>query len=213
MNLGKKLFLAACVLAVSACATQPTAPTTSTTQPPENLAIHQQHLAKLASIQAFSLKGRLGVVTQKQGFSGSIEWQHQLATDNIDVYSPLGSKLANIAKTAGQVVLTDQKGQTIKANDAETLTETTLGFRLPLAGLSDWALGKPTASKIEASSWDAQGRLITLQQDGWDIGFENYLESKGTFLPNKIVLKSEKVNLKLLVENWTEVKIKCNQCK
>ena len=202
MNLGKKLFLATCMLLVSACAIQPTAPTTSTTQPPENLAIHQKHLAKLASIQTFSLKGRLGVVTQKQGFSGSIEWQHHTTTDNIDVYSPLGGKVANITKTPSQVTLTDQKGHTIKANDAETLTETTLGFRLPLAGLSDWALGKPTDSKIEAASWDTQGRLLTLKQDGWNISFENYLESKGTFLPNKIVLKSEKVNLKLLVENW-----------
>ena len=198
----KKLLLAALVLAVSACATQPKSPSTSSTQPPENLAAHQQHLAKLANIQAFSLKGRLGVVTQKQGFSGSIEWQHQTATDNIDVYSPVGGKVANIAKTPSQVILTDQKGHTIKANDAETLTETTLGFRLPLTGLSDWAIGKPTASKIEAASWDMQGRLLTLKQDGWDIGFENYLESNGNSLPNKIVLKSEKVNLKLLVEKW-----------
>lgn len=199
MNLISKLLLAIFVLALSACATQPTAPTTKA---PENSVLHQQHLASLAKIQAFSLKGRIGVVTQKQGFSGSVEWQHQAATDNIDVYSPLGSKVANIAKMPDQVILTDQKGQQIKANNAETLTETTLGFRLPLNGLSDWALGHPTASKIEASSWDTQGRLTALKQDGWDIGFENYLESHGTFLPTKIVLKSEKVNLKLLVEKW-----------
>jgi outer membrane lipoprotein LolB len=204
LNLIKKILLAAIVLAVSACATQP--PISTPTQlPPENLAAHQQHLAKLANIQAFSLKGRLGVVTQKQGFSGSIEWQHQTSTDNIDVFSPVGGKVANIAKTPNQVIITDQKGRTIKANDAETLTETTLGFRLPLTGLSDWALGKPTASKIDASSWDTQGRLLTLKQDGWDIGFENYLENNGTFLPNKIVLKSEKVNLKLLVEKWASI--------
>ena len=199
MNLIKKSFLATFVLAVSACATQPIAPTP---QPPENATAHQQHLSTLANIQAFSLKGRLGVVTQKQGFSGSIEWQHHAATDNIDVYSPVGGKVANIAKNDSGVTLTDQKGHTIKASDAETLTETTLGFRLPLSGLSDWALGKPTTSKIEASSWDSEGRLLMLKQDGWDIGFENYLESNGTFLPNKIVLKSEKVNLKLLVEKW-----------
>jgi outer membrane lipoprotein LolB len=202
LNSNKKLLLAVLILALSACATQPKAPTQL---PPENAAIHQQHLAKLANILAFSLKGRLGVVTQKQGFSGSIEWQHQTSTDNIDVYSPVGGKVANIAKTPSQVILTDQKGHTIKANDTETLTETTLGFRLPLAGLSDWAVGRPTASKIDASSWDAQGRLLTLKQDGWDIGFENYLESNGTFLPNKIVLKSEKVNLKLLVEKWNSI--------
>ncbi len=199
MSLNKKLLLAVFVLAVSACATQPMAPTIPT---PEHLALHQQHLASLANIKDFSLKGRLGVVSQKQGFSGGIEWQHHTATDNIDVFSPVGGKVANIAKTADQVVLTDQKNHQIKANDAETLTETTLGFRLPLGGLSDWAVGRPTASKIAASSWDAQGRLIMLKQDGWDIDFENYLESNGTFLPTKIVLKSEKVNLKLLVEKW-----------
>jgi outer membrane lipoprotein LolB len=199
LNSNKKYFLAVLILAVSACATQPKAPTQL---PPENLALHQQHLTKLTNIKAFSLKGRLGVVTQKQGFSGGIEWQHQTSTDNIDVYSPVGGKVANIAKTPNQVILTDQKGHSIKASDAETLTETTLGFRLPLAGLSDWTVGRPTASKVDSSSWDAQGRLVTLKQDGWDIGFENYLENNGTFLPNKIVLKSEKVNLKLIVEKW-----------
>jgi outer membrane lipoprotein LolB len=199
LNSKRQLLLAVLVLAVSACATQPMVPTIPS---PEHLALHQQHLASLAKIQTFSLKGRLGVVTQKQGFSGGIEWQHQATTDNIDVYSPVGSKIANITKTSSQVVLTDQKSQQIKANDAETLTESTLGFRLPLSGLNDWAVGRPTASKIAASSWDAQGRLTMLKQDGWDIGFENYLESNGTFLPTKIVLKSEQVNLKLLVEKW-----------
>ena len=206
MNLIKNSLLAALILAVGACATQPIAPNQPAEKPAanpaENLVAHQQHLATLANIQVFSLKGRLGVVTQKQGFSGSIEWQHLSTTDNIDVYSPVGGKVANIAKSPKQVLLTDQKGRSISANDVETLTETTLGFRLPLNGLSDWALGKPTASKIDASSWDAQGRLLTLKQDGWDIGFENYIENNGTFLPNKIVLKSEKVNLKLLIEKW-----------
>ncbi len=199
MNLISKLLFTLFVLAATACATRPVIPTIT---PPEQSAIHKQHLASLADIQAFSLKGRLGVVTQKQGFSGGIAWQHEALTDNIDVYSPLGSKIANIVKTSNQVILTDEKGRSTQASTAETLTETTLGFRLPINGLSDWAVGRPTDSKIEASSWDAQGRLTTLKQDGWDIGFENYLESNGTFLPTKIVLKSDKVNLKLLVEKW-----------
>jgi outer membrane lipoprotein LolB len=185
------------LLFLSACATI-TPPST----PPANTSVNQKHFATLANIKAFSLKGRLGVVTQKQGFSGGIEWQHQASADNIDIFSPVGGKVANIAKNASGVTLTSQNGHAIKANDAETLTETTLGFRLPLSGLSDWAIGRPTASKIEASSWDEQGRLLTLKQDGWDISYENYLETNGIFLPNKILLKSEKVNLKLLVEKW-----------
>ena len=187
---------------MSACATQPTAPTP---QPPENATAHQQHLSRLANIQAFSLKGRLGVVTQKQGFSGRINWQHGAQNDNIDVFSPLGGQIANIKKTALGVTLTSQDGRSITAQSAESLTESTLGFRLPLSGLSDWALGKPTSSKIDASTWDAQGRLLTLKQDGWDIGYENYADNSGVSLPTKVVLKSEQLNLKLLIENWADI--------
>ena len=191
------LFLAV-VLLVSACATLPP----PATQPPTTASINQKHLATLANIKAFSLKGRLGVVTNPRGFTGGIDWQHQLINDNIDVYSPVGGKVANIVKNPNGVTLTTQDGHSIKANDAETLNEATLGWRLPLSGLSDWALGKPTSSKIEAATWDETGQLITLKQDGWDISYENYAETNGVSLPNKIVLKSEKVNLKLLVEKW-----------
>ena len=186
------------MLILAACATQPIPPS----QAPTTSSINQKHLATLANIKAFALKGRLGVVTQKQGFSGGIDWQHQAVTDNIDVYSPVGGKVANIAKNAQGVTLTDQKGHSVSAQDAESLTEATLGFRLPLNGLNDWALGRPSASKIDAANWDETGRLTALKQDGWDISFENYAMQNGVDLPSKILLKSEKVNLKLLVEKW-----------
>lgn len=190
---------------LTACAVQPTAPS-SAPPVPNNATVNQQHLATLGKIKSFALKGRMGVVTQKQGFSGSIDWQHHFDTDNIDVYSPVGGKVANIAKTVDGVTLTDQKGRRISAQDAESLTEMTLNFRLPLTGLADWTLGKPNASKIESSTWDEKGRLLSLKQDGWDIAYDHYTAENGVDLPNKIVLKSEKVNLKLLVESWVSIK-------
>lgn len=174
-------------------------------QAPAQSEIHQQHLNTLSAVKSFSLKGRLGVVTQKQGFSGSINWQHSLQEDDIEVFSPVGGKVAHIRKTAQDVTLTTQEGRKISAQNAESLTETTLGFRLPLTGLSDWALGKPTSSKIDASTWDNEGRLLTLKQDGWDISYENYQENNGIFLPNKVTLKSQPLNLKLIIENWSNI--------
>lgn len=200
--LNRRYFLYCIFLLLSACAILPKPPSQ---QSSPLSAIHQQHLAKLSTIKGFSLKGRLGVVTQKQGFSGGLDWQHNLAEDNINVYSPVGGKVANIHKDATGVTLIKQDGQSIRAQNAESLTETTLGFRLPLAGLSDWALGKPTASNIEASTWDENGRLLTLTQDGWDISYENYIEVNDQFLPKKIVLKSTPLNLKLLIEAWDSI--------
>lgn len=198
------LFTLFSLLVLTSCATLPPAQQTV----PSTAIINPQHLAKLNAIKNFNLKGRLGVVTQKQGFSGGIAWQHQTIADNIDVFSPFGGKVAHITKNANGVTLTNQDGHSIKAQDAESLTESTLGFKLPLTGLGDWVIGRPTASKIESSSIDAQGRLLTLKQDGWDIRYENYMDNHGMAdstisLPNKIVLKNEKVNLKLVVENFT----------
>ena len=190
-------------LLTSSCVTAPALPPTTppASVPPQSSA-QQQHMASLINIKSFSLKGRIGVVTQKQGFSGGIQWQHTPSTDNIDVFSPLGSKVANILKNRDGVTLTNQNGHTITAQDAESLTETTLGFKLPLTGLSDWALGKPTDSKIEASSLDDKGRLLSLKQDGWNISYENYAAQNGIDLPSKIILKSDKVNLKIVIEQW-----------
>ena len=186
-----------CTLVLAGCATQ--APQPATSQIPQAAIYHQ---AKIKAIQSFSLKGRLGVVTQKQGFSGGIDWRHQALDDQIQVFSPLGGKVADIIKTSQQVTLTDQKGTIVAAPDAESLTEATLGWRLPLKGLSDWALGRPTDSPIIASTWDTEGRIATLKQDGWDIEFPSYNLVNDVALPDKVYLKSEKVNLKLIVENW-----------
>ncbi len=198
MRLILRQLALACVLMLSACVTQAPQPT-QPAQAPSAAVLHQ---ARLKTIQGFSLKGRLGVVTQKQGFSGGIAWQHQLLNDDIQVFSPLGGKVADITKTPQQVTLTDQKGNSISAADAESLTETTLGWRLPLKGLSDWALGRPTNSPILANAWDANGRLIMLKQDGWDIEFPGYNLVNDIALPSRVYLKSEKVNLKLIVETW-----------
>ena len=202
MLFNRHLIVVAGILFLNACATMPKP---AVTQSPSSQAINQQHLAKLAQIKSYALKGRLGVVTQKQGFSGGIDWQHASDSDNIEIYSPVGGKVANISKSPTGVILTKQDGQKVHAQDAESLTETTLGFRLPLSGLSDWAVGKPTASRIVNSSWDDNGRLLTLNQDGWDISYENYANVNDVSLPGKVVLKSEKVNLKLLIENWNSV--------
>jgi outer membrane lipoprotein LolB len=186
------------LLSIAACSPIATKPSINQAE----VSLNQKHLASLANIQSFSLKGRIGVTTNPRGFSGGIAWQHAIANDNIDIFSPLGGKTANIVKTPSEVILTSQNGHSIRAQDAESLTEATLGWRLPLNGLSDWVLGKPTKSKIDDSTWDENGWLTTLKQDGWDINYENYTETNGIFLPKKVLLKSDKVNLKLIVDEW-----------
>ncbi len=202
MNLVRLLFTCSLVAMAASCSSlpKPEAHPNAASQ-----ARQQAHLQDIASIDQFSIKGRIGVQADGKGFSGSLSWQHNKMKDDIALYSPLGGQLASIKKTAENVTLEDAKGNSVTAADAETLTQNTLGWQLPLAGLADWSLGRPSSSAIQASTWDEQGRLSTLKQDGWDIQYENYTDQYGYFLPNKILLRNEKVYLKLLVESWSHI--------
>jgi outer membrane lipoprotein LolB len=203
MKLTRAIVLLGFAALLQACASSPIS------KPIENVvskALYQQHLQNIAAIAQFTLKGRIGVQAEGKGFSGGLHWQHDNVNDDISLYSPLGGQVASIKKTADKVTLEDAKGNSISAADAETLTQTALGWRLPLTGLADWSLGRPTSSAIQANTWDEQGHLSALKQDGWDIEYQNYSEQNGHFLPTKILLKSERVNLKLLVEKWEVLK-------
>lgn len=186
-------------IGIQGCASVPKTQTANTLV---SLTQYAQHQASLKSIEQFKLTGRIGVQTDGKGFSGGLIWQHSQTEDAIALHSPLGGQVASIYKTAAKVTLEDAKGNSISAADTATLTEQTLGWQLPLAGLADWSLGRPTSNPIQASTWNELGYLTTLKQDGWEIEYQNYKAQDAYILPGKIILKSEKVNLKLLVENW-----------
>ncbi len=199
MTIVRLVWLMCCIAMLQSCAMVPA------TKPTDNVAsqiLYQRHLLNIATIRQFTLQGRIGVQAEGKGFSGGLHWQHDSANDNIELYSPLGGQIASIKKTVDKVTLVDAKGNSISAADAETLTQTALGWQLPLSGLADWSLGQPTNGTIDAITWDEFGHLNTLKQDGWNIEYQNYSEQNGHFLPSKILLRSEKVNLKLLVEKW-----------
>ena len=177
----------------------------SSTNPPQASSvaeINQQQLASLASIHEFSMQGRIGVQTEGKGFSGSSHWQHDGQNDNIALFSPLGGQVATIIASNDGVQLVTSDGKIFRAADVETLTQQNLGWSLPMRGLPDWILGRPTASPVQLQQWDEAGRLTRLQQDGWDIEYAQYADTGGYQLPGKVTLLSLKLNLKLIIEHW-----------
>ena len=196
-----RAFMTLCLLAtMAACSSLPTqAPTTT----PASLSLHQQHLASLSRIQRFELKGRLGVQADGKGYSASLIWQHNAEHDDIRIYSPLGGQLARIQKTADGIRLEDAQGQVSVGRDAESLTQTLLGWRLPLTGLADWALGRPANSAMASLTWDEAGHTLSLNEADWVIAYQQYQASPTAFLPHKLSLKNARVQLKLIVEKWT----------
>lgn len=162
----------------------------------------QQHQAELASITDFKINGRMGVQSEGYGVSGNIYWLHSKENDAIDLFSPLGNKVAAIVKNAEGVSLTSQNGKVTKAQDAETLTALTLGWRLPFTKLADWIVGRPSNGAVSGFTWDEKGQLNKFTQDGWEISYMQYQNESHPALPSKINLRNPKMNVRILIESW-----------
>lgn len=195
---------------ISSCATVRPTPSTPNHQPsyssisetPIVPAQAQRHQANLLPVVDFKINGRMGVQSQGYGVSGNIHWVHTKENDVIDLYSPLGSKMAAIVKNTDGAILTSSDGKTIRAEDAETLTALTLGWRLPLSKLSDWIVGRPGQGAVSGVAWDEKGQVSRFNQDGWEISYLQYQSEIQPALPSKINLRNPKMNVRILIESW-----------
>ena len=186
------------------CASQPSIIAGPSQPSVQQLDLQAQHLESLVSINSFQLNGRIAVQMEKQGFSAVTQWLHAPNQDVMEVFSPFGSKLAAINRTDKNVTLTMPDQKQLQASTVEALTEEALGFKLPLVGLSDWALGRPSlqGEAPTMTQYDEMGRIAKLNQQGWDIEYSDYQPISNVELPKKILLKSLKLNMKVLVESW-----------
>lgn len=184
-------------LILAACSSLPQSPEVAL-PPPQ----YKAHLDQINKIRYFAMNGRIAVLTETKGFSGGMRWHHHSEGDDIDFYSPLGTQLGKLTRDEDGVTLTTSNQNTLHANDAEALTQQALGWSLPMDGLTDWMLGRPADGPSDVLAWDKEGNITRMKQQGWDIQYSNYTLFDGVALPDKITLKSKKLDLKLVVETW-----------
>lgn len=146
----------------------------------------------------FELSGRLAARSGADSFTGNLSWRHASNADEIIISSPLGQGVARILRQGDEVVLTTAERREYRAKDAESLTERTLGFRLPLDGLADWVRARPSTESPAQAQFQSDGKLMVLQQRGWKI---EYLEYQGA-RPGVIRLTYPGVELRLAISAW-----------
>ncbi len=149
----------------------------------------------------FVLNGRVAVRHDGERSSAGLRWRHYAGEDEILLLAPLGQTVARIRRDAQGVAL-EASGKTYMARDAETLTQQVLGWELPLAGLSRWVVGLPSAGSVAEIGHNADGQISALHQDGWDIEYSRYATSAADSLPMRLVLRRERLEILLLVDEW-----------
>jgi outer membrane lipoprotein LolB len=151
-----------------------------------------------AEAPAFELAARVAVRYGEQSATGRAEWRHSPAADDLVISNPLGQGLAELTRRGDAYVLMTSDGKRHAAADPETLTESVLGWRLPLAGLPDWVRAQPVAG-VPAEARRDGARLGELFQSGWKI---EYLEYGENGLPRRMRLTRDTLDIRLVIEEW-----------
>lgn len=176
-------------LLLAACATTPPGGEKTNGAPTTTTAIRPYH-------EAVDLGGRLSIQYQQNGsdqaMHGSFNWVQRADHTTVTLLSPLGQILAIIDTAPGSATLRQANQPTRTAPDVDTLTATTLGWPLPVAGLRDWLQGfalKPGGSRFVAMPGsDATTRVTT--QDGWQLHYVSWQhDGEGMPYPRRLDLR------------------------
>ncbi|AOY98580.1 lipoprotein localization factor LolB [Cupriavidus sp. USMAHM13] len=114
---------------------------------------------------------------REEGVQGSFHWQEQGRNVRLDLISPLGQTLAIVTATPSGATLDLPNQPPRNAPQVDSLLEDALGFALPVAGLRDWLHARPSRGSPAAATRDEQGRLATLQQNGWTVRYVSWQDA------------------------------------
>jgi outer membrane lipoprotein LolB len=153
--------------------------------------------------EAFHLLGRVSVRQGEEAFSGTLDWWHRPAGDEVEILGPLGQGVARLVRTPQGASLTTARGEVHTALDVEELTARLLGWRLPLAALAHWVQGAPgTGAGGGNGICGGWGRLARLVQEGWRIEYGAWREAPGLALPGRLDVEGRDLRLRLVVDAW-----------
>lgn len=188
------------VLALSACAS-----TGRDSRPdgilPRDLAAERK--VSYAAIDEWKIRGRIGIKSGYDGFSGALEWLQKGEDFDIKLLDPLGRKVIWLRGDEHSVNLDTSEGKKLQAQDPEKLLIQHIGWTLPVRSLLYWVKGLPDpAAVVWMEEYDNQGRILRIRQGGWNVRFSKYMTKGDRSFPGLTRFERQDFSVKLLVQDW-----------
>ncbi|WP_369976739.1 lipoprotein insertase outer membrane protein LolB [Xanthomonas bundabergensis] len=163
--------------------------------------------AWLAAHPNWSFQGRVAITKGRNGGSGRIDWAQQQRQYQIELSAPVTRqswRLSGDSQGGGR--LEGLEGGPRAGEDAQQVLLEATGWEIPVNLLPDWVRGQVAvdAGAPEQVGYDAEGRLQTLRQMGWEIQFQEwYPPSDGRpALPRRIEARNGDAKVRLLLDQW-----------
>jgi outer membrane lipoprotein LolB len=165
--------------------------------------------AWLTTVDRFALQGRLAAAVSGEGFSSNLAWVQDGAASRVDLRAPLGFGSVTLRRDGDALSYESSRGERLDGDAARDALGRVLGFDPPLANLPWWVRGLPGPGSPATETAGPDGRLASLEQDGWRLTYDEYRESaagpRRALLPYRLTLTRDAVRLRLLVNRWERI--------
>ncbi len=161
---------------------------------------------QLLGVAAWQAQGRVAFKSGPDGGQGSLRWSQSGEHTLIRLWGPFGAGAYEVAWDPGRLTVTTKDGEVAAdyagADAAEQFLSDQLGWRFPAVSARYWLLGLPDPAGPAVESTAPDGRVLGIEQHGWAVRYEDYVESGGYRLPRKIVMEGHGARLRLVIDRW-----------
>lgn len=162
---------------------------------------------QLSSLDGWQINGKVGIRAPKDSGSGTLFWLQRQDYYDIRLSGPLGRGAARLTGRPGAVSLEVANQGRYDAPDPETLLKDQLGWKLPVSHLVWWVRGLPAPDSKSNLTLDGDSLLASLEQDGWQIEYLSYTQQNGFWLPERMKLHGQDLDVTLVIKDWQPRKL------
>jgi outer membrane lipoprotein LolB len=159
--------------------------------------------ARLVQIDRFTLQARVSAGGMF-GVKGNLHWRQQPDAFDMRVAGPFGIGAASISGRGGEVSIRTSR-RSFTTLDPEGDLKERLGWTFPVSHLRYWVLGQPAPGSKAEFALDRDGRMQSLEQDGWTLEFSEYQDAGAIELPRKFEVANSELRLKVVVDTWSDL--------
>lgn len=196
--MNNSLPLAGALLAflLSACAGQQPRPAGDTSW--------EEHSSRLLALTSWTAKGKLALRTPELSESATMNWRQQDGHTRLELSGPLGVN-ATTLDSDGKTLEVRQGDETSSLDLSDPLElERLTGWDLPLLALPHWLKGLPAPElAIQGMELGPDPSLLqSLQQDDWEIRYDQYENFDRLALPTRLHIQREATTVRLIIRSW-----------
>jgi outer membrane lipoprotein LolB len=158
--------------------------------------------ALLSETTRWEISGRIGVSAGDEGFNGKLWWWQREDYFRANISGPLGVGTVRIEGEGQRITVTDNGGEAVELQDAESDLRLRYGWTIPVTSLRFWALGIPDPAIPAETVIGEEGLLRKLEQSGWTVTFSEYREGGGQQMPRRFTADADNARVKLVIDNW-----------